>query len=204
MKDFLLEKGIARFEEPGLVLLAWFDDFWRRRHGKEEAELLVDLTVLNATELCLINRASATQSLGDLPLVVEQTSVAGALWKTDTALMFPNHTARRIAHGRPADIRVWDGFFFTGDAQKTTQVLLNGPGDLRFTDLQGPDGFALYKSRLEDGLESEAIARLSAAIPPLVRELGNLLARLRILLAYRGKAKAKAIDWPREARAVSP
>lgn len=196
MKEYLTEKRIARFESPGLELLEWFYTFWESNSSKEEAGVLTDLTVLNATELCLINEATAIRDLRDLPLVVKEHNVAGALWKTDTALMFPCHTARRIAHGRPADIRVWDGFFFTGDAQKATQVFLNGPGDLRFADLQGHESFTLYASRLKDGLKAEALTRLSATISPLAIDLADLLARLRILVAYRRKADVKAIEWP--------
>lgn len=199
MKEYLTEKRIAQFPSPGPDLLGWFHSFWERNHSKEEAEVLTDLAVLNATELSLIERVTATKSVTDLPLSVEEQIIAAAIWKTDTALMVPCHTARRIAHGRPADIRVWDGFFFTGDAQKATQVFLNGPGDLRFADLQEHKSFALYSNRLKDALKGDGVTRLSEMIPPFARELANLLAYLRILVAYRSKAKASAIEWPMSA-----
>lgn len=200
MKEYLTEKGIARFQKPGLELLDWFHAFWERNNSKEEAEVLTDLTALNATELCLVDRVTATKSMTDLPLSVEEQIIAASIWKTDTALMVPCHTARRIAHGRPADIRVWDGFFFTGDAQKATQVFLDGPGDLRFADLQDPKSFTLYANRLKDALKVDGMTRLSEMIPPFAREIANLLAYLRILVAYRSKAKARAIEWPVPAR----
>ena len=200
MKEYLTEKRIARFSSPGMDLLDWFHAFWERNNSKEEAEVLTDLAVLNATELCLIDRVTATKSIADLPLSVEEQIIAAAIWKTDTALMVPCHTARRIAHGRPADIRVWDGFFFTGDAQKATQVFLNRPGDLRFADLQDPESFTLYANRLKDALKVDGMTRLSEMISPLAGEIANLLAYLRILVAYRSKAKARAIEWPMPAR----
>lgn len=198
MKIYLTDKGIARFDPEALDLLSWFRGYWSRANSEKEAEILEDLVAINATELALVAQLSSTKAGSDLPLSVTCPLVAAATWKTDTALMRPCHTARRIAHGRPDDIRVWDAFFFTGDAQKATQTFLGG-GELRFADLQETSGFSTYTQRLDASLDREAVAKLSELVSPMARGLADGLARLRILIAYRRKKDASSVRWPMDA-----
>lgn len=200
MKAYLTERGLARFDREALQLLSWFRGYWSRANSEKEAEVLEDLVVINATELALMGQVSSIKTGSDLPLGVTALNMAGAVWKTDTALMHPCHTARRIAHGRPDDIRVWDGFFFTGDAQKATQTFLGGPGDLRFADLQEGASFATYTQRVDASLDKEAAAKLSDLVSPMATGLADGLARLRILIAYRRKQEASSVRWPIDAR----